>query len=83
MLRLRSSHGRKSRGEREMRTHGNLALETNSLDDRLGNLLDRDLVLLTDGEDDGVDLGVLCERRKALGQLASEREKAAQGETGG
>jgi hypothetical protein len=47
-----------------MRTHGNLALETDSLHDRLGNLLDCDLVLLTDGEDDGVNLGVLCERRK-------------------
>jgi len=50
-----------AQGQEEAETHRNLALELDRLDDGLGDLLDRDLVLLANREDDRVDLGVLCD----------------------
>ena len=61
----------------EAGTHRVLAGEADSLDDRVGDLLDRDLLLLANGEDDRVNLVVLLELPdEQLGEVARVDELA-------
>lgn len=62
--------------------HPVVALEADLLDDRLGNVLDRDLLVLTDAQDDRRNLVVLSQRPdEELGKVArvDELSKRAAG----
>lgn len=51
-------------------TYAVITGETDLLDDRLGNLLDRDFLILADAENDGADLVILAKRPdEELGEI--------------